>query len=531
MLSPKVWTALSLFLVIIFSLLIRLPYLNVPLERDEGGYAYIAWRMEQGELPYKDVFDNKPPLIYFIYLLIFKVFGHSVKAIHCFLLLWVLAEVFLIYKLCRQLFHEDSLALLAAAIFAFVTSEPGVLGFTANTEIFMLLPIIGSYVLLLKSEKGQSAKWLAICGLLNGIAFMIKPVGLYNFAGIIIYLSYTTLKDPDQKRLRKEVSYLAAGFLMIPVLLLFYFWMKGSVATFLYWAFGYNIDYMAVGGSLLDKEVLITFLRRFFIILKSDLFFYVLCLYAFISCYKIDRRAALLLITWFVMSFIGVTSGKRFFPHYFVQLIPPLAVGAAWGMRRLLDRKSQALKLSLILLIVFVPLKANYQYLFKYTPKEISSKLYGVNPFAEASEIATYINSQTSPVDTIAILGSEPEMLYYAQRKSASRYIYFNHILWLKDQKKVLIRQQEAVDEIESNHPKFIIAININASVGKLRNTPEYLFDKMKYIIKQDYCLDGFIFIFKEVTIYTFGMEQVKKRQYLLKSDQAQIMIYRRNRS
>jgi 4-amino-4-deoxy-L-arabinose transferase-like glycosyltransferase len=531
MVNNKIFTALLLLLVMIFSILIRLPYLQVPLERDEGGYAYIAWRMEQGELPYRDIFDNKPPLIYFIYLLIFKVFGYSLGAIHFFLMIWVLAEAVLLYFFCRQLFPEPAIALIAAAIFSLLAGEPGVFGCSANTEIFMLLPIIGSYIFLLKHEEGQRVKWLVICGLLNGIAFMIKPVGLYNFAGIIIYLSYKAFKECGLKCLAKKILFLAAGFILMPALLFVYFWSQGAAAEFIYGTFGYNLDYLAVGGSWLDQEVIMTFWRRFSFILRSDLFFWLICLYAFVSGYRTEKKIFVLLSAWLVMSSLGVAAGKRFFPHYFLQLMPPVAIGAAWGLRRLFDSKSLALKLSLISLVIFVPLQGNYQYLFKYTPEEISTKIYTVNPFVEARPIAAYVAAQTSPYDTIAILGSEPEILYYARRKSASKYIYFHHILWRKDPAEVLAAQHEAVREIENNRPRYIIAVNINASVGKHEDTPEYLFAAMRQMIRQEYSVHGYVLMKRGSTSYVFGEEQIRKHAAELRLEQPQVILYRRNKS
>jgi hypothetical protein len=44
--------------------LARLGALDVPLERDEGAYAYIAAQWRSGLIPYRDVFDHKPPLVY-----------------------------------------------------------------------------------------------------------------------------------------------------------------------------------------------------------------------------------------------------------------------------------------------------------------------------------------------------------------------------------------------------------------------------------------------------------------------------------
>ncbi len=537
LLNSKICTAILLLLVIIFTVLIRLPYLNVPLERDEGGYAYIAWRMEQGELPYKDVYDNKPPLIYFIYLLIFKIFGYSVKAIHSFLLLWVLAEVLLIYKFSQKIFQKNSIALLAAAIFAVITSEPGVFGGTANTEIFMLLPLIGSYVFLLLAEEEQNPRWLFLCGALNGIAFMIKPVAFYNFAGAVIYLSFVTFKKHDLNNLGKKYFYSVIGFIVIPILILVYFWWRDAARELIYWVFSYNLDYMSVGGSIWSKEALSSFWRRFSFILTGDILFWAFGLYAFVLLLRKNVEVAVLLMTWLVMSFFGVASGKRFFPHYFIQILPPLAVGAAWGIWYFVSRqmkviKNKGIRNSLIYClaagVIILPLKANYKYLFIYTPDQISERIYNENPFVAARQIASYLAAQTLPADTIAILGSEPEILYYAQRKSATKYIYFHHVLWRKTLAEVLQKQKEVIIEIENNNPQYLIAVNIDTSVGKKEDTPDYLFNKMRQVIKDEYSLAGFVSINSGATSYVFGQENVKKHAESLRLEQQHIMIYKR---
>src|SRR5438132_11918151 len=46
---------------------VRAPLLSIPFERDEGEYAYIAWRLGHNELPYRDWVDQKPPGIFWVY--------------------------------------------------------------------------------------------------------------------------------------------------------------------------------------------------------------------------------------------------------------------------------------------------------------------------------------------------------------------------------------------------------------------------------------------------------------------------------
>ena len=62
--------------------LLRIPYVSVPLERDEGEYAYIAQRSTHGEVPYRDAFDQKPPGVFLAYRGAFALFGQSIEGIH-----------------------------------------------------------------------------------------------------------------------------------------------------------------------------------------------------------------------------------------------------------------------------------------------------------------------------------------------------------------------------------------------------------------------------------------------------------------
>jgi len=70
-------------LIIACVLLLRLPAIHVPIERDEGAYALIGSYLFS-KLPYVDYFDHKPPVVYLIYKFI-DIFGdHSIEKINLF---------------------------------------------------------------------------------------------------------------------------------------------------------------------------------------------------------------------------------------------------------------------------------------------------------------------------------------------------------------------------------------------------------------------------------------------------------------
>src|SRR2546423_9148336 len=132
------WVLLA---VVLATTLVRLPLLNIPFERDEGEYAYIAWRMDYGEVPYKDWVDQKPPAIFWLYRLAFALPLAPIAGVHLTALLWSAASACALFYLARR-FMEPLPAGLSAVLFSVLLADPMIDGVSANTELFMLLPLL-----------------------------------------------------------------------------------------------------------------------------------------------------------------------------------------------------------------------------------------------------------------------------------------------------------------------------------------------------------------------------------------------------
>src|SRR6476661_1403316 len=71
-----------LAVVLILNCALRFHLRNIPLERDEGEYAYAGQLMLQGIPPYKLAYNMKLPGTYAAYALILAVFGQTPSGIH-----------------------------------------------------------------------------------------------------------------------------------------------------------------------------------------------------------------------------------------------------------------------------------------------------------------------------------------------------------------------------------------------------------------------------------------------------------------
>ena len=135
------------------------------------------------------------------------------------------------------------------------------------------------------------------------------------------------------------------------------------------------------------------------------------------------------------------------------------------------------------------------------TPIQISRSEYWLNPFPESLEIADFIRKRTSPEDRIAILGSEPQIFFYSQRRSVSSYIYMyplmeNHDFALQMQKKF-------IKNVEEKNPKHLIYVELPTSWLRCTNSHEEIFQWFNGYGRRGHLrLVGVVELLKDEAIY-----------------------------
>src|SRR5436190_23592252 len=123
--------------VIVFGVTVafRIRLLGIPLERDEGEYAYAGQLMLQGIPPYKLAYNMKFPGTYAAYAVIMSIFGQTIAGIHIGLLLINAATTILIFFLGQRLFSLTA-GVAAATTYAVLSLSPSVLGLAAHATQF-----------------------------------------------------------------------------------------------------------------------------------------------------------------------------------------------------------------------------------------------------------------------------------------------------------------------------------------------------------------------------------------------------------
>ena len=458
----KIKKPFPLFLSCIIWVLFYIPYLPYHiLHPDNAGYVLGTKMMVNGSVPYLDFWDNKPPLIYFLYKLLLKIFGqNNFPCINYVALFFYITSTIFIYLIIKKLVsrHIANAVVIAYPFIAnlFIGRDT----INPNAEIYMLSFALASLFFYFKFID-KKPRLMLIPGLLLGVSTAFKQPSVFYFPVMILMLFIA-----DKKAIKKNVYRLIYIFLSICGVWLataLYFYSKNALWDFWFSVFGFNFLYCGDFQKHIIMFILIKiyygFLCSYPLIFPFYLFGLTRSLYLIIRKPS-DKKLFFLysfLILWHFADISGVSQGGLFYYHYFIQLIPSMTAITLIPCLQLLinfrhKKKVYYITGASIVMCVLVYLSLTERDLFqfhdpcKYTPPQ---KAYGLRkkivqaygkpalyfPYYRPIKMLTATQSYIKKVkqkagvnDSIFIWGNLPEMYLLANRKPASRFIYASFI-------------------------------------------------------------------------------------------------------
>jgi|WetSurMetagenome_2_1015567.scaffolds.fasta_scaffold00026_52 hypothetical protein len=494
----------------------RIHLLAVPLERDEGEYAYSGQLILQGIPPFSQSYNMKMPGIYLAYAVILACFGQTSAGIHTALLLINLLCSLALYLIGKRLYNS-LVGCCAGAAFASMTLSSSVLGLSANAEHFVVVFALFGIFVLLKAIEKESPGLILLSGLLFGIAFLMKQHG----AAFVAFGFSFLLWNEFQRRGNRTKNVLIRGTLFCAgaaapfAVVCLWLWSAGVFHSFWFWTFTYAHAYVSQipmrTGVLIFRDVISN-------IIAASPVFWLLALVGLVLIIggrNNSRNVSFFILMFLIFGFLSTCPGFYFREHYFILLLPAISLLSAIGLNAIrsfltfLSAVHSFIAPILLLCAFFSTPIIEQSILFEPSPVKVSRLIYGPNPFSESCVIADSIKAWSSSTDKIGILGSEPQIFFYTTRKSASGYIYTYALM--EKHPFALRMQREMIRQLETAAPKFLVYVNVEVSWLMRRDSYPDIFKWFNSYQRERYEIAGVADIVSaRKTVYAWGKDAVK---------------------
>jgi hypothetical protein len=461
----------ALIFALAFFAAIRFHFRNVPLERDEGEYAYMGQLLLQGIAPYKLAYTMKLPGTCMAYAAIMAVFGQTPGGIRFGMIVVSTLCSLLVFMLGRRL-HGLLAGTVAGITYAFLAIRPGVLGLEAHATHFVALAALIGILLLLRGMDGKKLTLFFASGLAFGFSFLMKQPGIFfGFFGGCYWLWWEWKTGWRWKKVVQRGAALTAGTVLPYAAVCLWMLQAGAFHNFWFWTWTYARSYATI-MSLHDTwerslRWTLPWAVRPFILWEIAGIGLAAPLWS-----RSARTNGGFIGGFFLTSALALCPGLYFRSHYFVLLLPAVAlcVGVAveCAGRELYRRNwtgASAVPVLCFALAFLFSVRGQWKTYLSLTPTELSRKLcHDGQACADNEIVASSITVRAVRGDQIGILGSEPEICFYTRLLCASHYLYAFPLI--EQQPFSGQMQRDLLAELQATRPRFLIYVDDERSWG-----------------------------------------------------------------
>lgn len=448
---------IALLSVAAVALLVRCVAIAEPLGIDQSLWASAVRGLARGQRLYADVWEQRPPGIYWIYLTGFRTFGWTTATVAWLDVLAAASAAALLFDIGRRL-EGPRTGALAACLYAVLTMPAWLYrygGFLERSvcETFIAVAVALSAWWGVRFAERPTAVRAGFVGLCAGAAVVLKPnAGLY-FPAVVAWVAAYAPRIPHARReaLVRSVTSALAGAALIPVLAVVWLWQAGVLHEAKVAVVDFNRFYVAEGFSA--GTYVLDFSKAIWLRIKTDPLWLggsvasVFAIWRLVRTRRLPPVAGLAILWGGAATFVIVVNGARLFNSYFIQAFPPLALLLAWflssGARG--GRLRRLAVAATILLMTAIAARRHYVSKVVGSAAEDFDALRGrigrqayLDEFggyenrrgysARANqELADYVRAHTGPDDRIFLFGINGAGVYFlADRLTAHRFLRVN---------------------------------------------------------------------------------------------------------
>lgn len=472
---------IPLLILLAIHVILRIPNLFEPhWYGDEAIYLTVGQALNYGQKLYAQIVDHKTPIIYFLArtpsLMWFKFLN----------LVWMSAALVFFYQIASKIFKNKYWTFISSLIFMLLTTLPWLEGNIANGELFVIGFVLAGFSLLTKSNyfkwlqeskaaRGKNLKeaFLLIgSGALVGLGLMTKVPALLDLGAM---MSIAWFRLINQGKILKKISRFIteAGLIFLGAMLpligsVLYFMARGTAQDYLQYGLLYNFHYAGTWFTDYGHPLI-----NWLFTLKGKVLVLIIIVGLLSLLRKHISKIGQFLLTWLSLSLFAALLSNRPYPHYFLQLIPPLALVIVWLVKLAIDQiKVKTISLKTLLEPIFIiltialgtkifllmkvhpyPTADYYRKFYQYQTKKISQSDYYAwfNPLTKDNyKLAPVIKKHAER--KIFIWGTNPMLYAQTHTIPTGKFTVAFHI-------EDLDLHQQTLDSIKREEPELIVVM------------------------------------------------------------------------
>ncbi|MFH1851403.1 MAG: glycosyltransferase [Candidatus Neomarinimicrobiota bacterium] len=513
-------TAISLALIVLLGILVKLPFLSAPLDRDYGIYGYHALFWLQGrKTPYRDTNENHPPGRWLLYAALLKLFPVS-RALFRYSNLVFATFTGIVAFYIAYFSYGPVAGATAALLFTVLISLPVFVWIQSNDEIQQVF--FSGLALLLLLNAGSFGAWLLVLvGLVSFLAILFKQSAYINTVPVVFLSLYFSSVEFWFGAAWIALG-LTAGFLATYL----FYRRQGIPDTYYVNTFGFsraaltqhlnNIHFTrrvqaaptAPAATVKDSEDAVTFkaesdqaqkiwtgnlYRRLFN--QTGWFILAALLGPVLSWIGVTGTGSGSPAIWFwlLAAVATVLLNRHLMPYHFIPLALPLAILSGAGLAAIFNLVSVNLGTAGVILLSVLLLAAlagiYWRPLKAVLARELEQRgqVYANSPeertFYLAGEgVGRYLASVTEPEDEIYQWGSEYEIYLWAGRPSPT-WDLFCPRLQVSFTTDPRAAEQFIVGQLQARPPRYIVIAARSDDNQRFREfvATEYVLERKMY--------------------------------------------------